>query len=59
MRVRPLAQSRSDSHSEWGVGKPGRLGTIVACVRIIAGGKATWECRTFDTTTAGLQALLG
>ena len=31
---------------------------IVACVRIVAGGKATRECRTFDTTTAGLQALL-
>jgi hypothetical protein len=26
--------------------------TIVACVRIMAGGKATRECRTFDTTTA-------
>jgi transposase len=32
--------------------------TIVACVRIIAGGKATRECRTFDTTTAGLEVLL-
>ena len=32
--------------------------TIVACVRIMAGGKATRECRTFDTTTAGLEALL-
>jgi transposase len=32
--------------------------TIVACVRIIAGGKASRECRTFDTTTAGLEALL-
>jgi transposase len=32
--------------------------TIVACVRIMAGGKATRECRTFDTTTSGLQALL-
>jgi transposase len=32
--------------------------TIVACVRIMADGKATRECRTFDTTTAGLQALL-
>jgi hypothetical protein len=26
--------------------------TIVAYVRIMAGGKATRECRTFDTTTA-------
>ena len=32
--------------------------TIVACVRIIADGKATRECRTFDTTTAGLETLL-
>jgi transposase len=31
---------------------------VVACVRIIAGGKATRDCRTFDTTTSGLQALL-
>jgi transposase len=33
--------------------------TIVACVRIMAGGKAARECRTFETTTAGLAALLG
>jgi transposase len=32
--------------------------TIVACVRIIADGKAARECRTFDTTTAGLETLL-
>jgi transposase len=32
--------------------------TIVACVRIMAGGKVTRECRTFDTTTAALEALL-
>jgi transposase len=32
--------------------------TIVACVRIMVGGKATRQCRTFDTTTAGLEALL-
>jgi transposase len=32
--------------------------TIVACVRIMADGKATRECRTFDSTTSGLQALL-
>jgi transposase len=32
--------------------------TIVACVRIMTGGKATRECRTFDTTTAGLETLL-
>ena len=32
--------------------------TVVACVRIMAGGKAHRECRTFDTTTAGLGALL-
>jgi transposase len=32
--------------------------TIVACVRIMTGGKATRECRTFDSTTSGLQALL-
>src|SRR5215468_5586024 len=32
--------------------------TIVACVRIMAGRKAHRECRTFDTTTIGLEALL-
>jgi transposase len=32
---------------------------VVACVRIMAGGKITRECRTFETTTAGLEALLG
>ncbi len=31
---------------------------IVACVRIVAGAKTTRECRTFDTSTTGLQALL-
>ncbi len=30
---------------------------IVACVRITTGGKATRECRTFETTTAGLETL--
>src|SRR6266853_2164603 len=32
--------------------------TIVACVRLGAGRKVTRECRTFDTTTDGLLALL-
>ena len=32
--------------------------TVVACVRIVAGGKVSRECRTFETTTAGLEALL-
>jgi len=32
--------------------------TIVACVRIVADGKVGRECRTFDTTTAGLETLL-
>lgn len=32
--------------------------TIVACARLGAGGKVTRECRTFDTTTDGLLALL-
>jgi len=32
--------------------------TVVACVRIMAGRKAHRECRTFDTTTFGLEALL-
>ena len=32
--------------------------TVVACVRIAAGGKVSRECRTFETTTAGLEALL-
>lgn len=31
---------------------------IVACVRVVAGGKTTRECRTFDTSTTGLLALL-
>lgn len=31
---------------------------IVACVRLIAGGKVSRECRTFDTTTEGLLTLL-
>ena len=32
--------------------------TVVACVRIVAGGKVSRECRTFETTTAGLETLL-
>jgi len=32
--------------------------TIVACVRIMADRKATRECRTFETTTIGLETLL-
>ena len=32
---------------------------IVACVRLMAGGKISRECRTFETSTAGLEALLG
>jgi transposase len=32
--------------------------TIVTRVRIMAGGKVTRECRTFDTTTAALEGLL-
>src|SRR6266403_5906791 len=32
--------------------------TIVACVRLGAGRNVTRECRTFDTTTDGLRALL-
>jgi transposase len=32
--------------------------TIVACVWIMAGGKATRECRTFDSSTSRLQTLL-
>src|SRR5215471_9071491 len=35
-----------------------RQETIVACVRIMTAGKASRECRTFETTTAGLKALL-
>ena len=31
---------------------------IVACVRLTVGGKVNRECRTFDTTTTGLLALL-
>jgi transposase len=31
---------------------------IVACVRVQEGGKASRQCQTFDTTTAGLLALL-
>jgi transposase len=32
--------------------------TIVACVRLMIGGTVNRECRTFDTTTTGLLALL-
>jgi transposase len=32
--------------------------TVVCCVRIVAGGKVSRECRTFETTTAGLETLL-
>jgi len=31
---------------------------VVACVRLTAASKVSRECRTFDTTTAGLEALL-
>jgi len=31
---------------------------IVACVRIMSEGKVKRECRTFETSTAGLEALL-
>ncbi len=32
--------------------------TVVCCVRIVAGGKVSRECRTFETTTTGLETLL-
>ena len=32
--------------------------TVVACMRTMSGSKATRECRTYETTTAGLLALL-
>ena len=32
--------------------------TVVCCVRLVAGGKASRECRSFETTTAGLETLL-
>jgi transposase len=32
--------------------------TVAACVRIVDGGKVLRECRTFETATAGLEALL-
>src|SRR5208282_5947541 len=32
--------------------------TVVATVRVMVGRKAEHECRTFETTTAGLSALL-
>ncbi len=31
---------------------------VVACARTVSGGKTTRECRTFDTRTDGLLALL-
>lgn len=31
--------------------------SVVACVRVLKGGKAERECRTFDTTTTSLEAL--
>jgi len=33
--------------------------TIVACVRTVSGGRVSRECRSFETTTAGLLLLLG
>jgi transposase len=33
--------------------------TVVACVRLVASSKIKRECRTFDTSTSGLKALLG
>jgi transposase len=35
-----------------------RKAMIVACVRIVSEGKIGRECRTFETSTAGLEALL-
>ena len=32
---------------------------IVACVRLVSGGKVKRECQTFETTTSGLVSLLG
>ena len=32
--------------------------TIVACVRTMSGNKSARECRTYETTTGGLLALL-
>jgi transposase len=32
--------------------------SVVACIRLQSGGKVQRECRTFATTTAGLEALL-
>ncbi len=32
--------------------------SVVACVRLTSGSKATHECRTFETTTDGLSSLL-
>ena len=32
---------------------------IVACVRIMTDGQISRECRTFETSKAGLEALLG
>lgn len=32
--------------------------TVVACVRVMAGGQVTRECRSFETTTTGLLTLL-
>ncbi len=31
--------------------------SVVACVRVLRGGKAQRECRTYDTTTTSLEAL--
>jgi transposase len=31
--------------------------SVVACVRVVCGGKVKRECRTFETTTAALEAL--
>src|SRR6202162_6216512 len=39
-------------------GLDGHKTMIVACVRIMSAGKIKRECRTFETSTSGLQALL-
>ena len=31
--------------------------TVVACLRVVSGGKVDTDVRTFETTTAGLIAL--
>src|SRR6202030_641292 len=57
-RRRQREEMRMEAMHERVAGLDVHKAMIVACVRLTTGGKVARECRTFDTTTAGLVALL-